>query len=214
MLGSACGISALLLYTNGLFVAGLSHDFGLYAHLQFGLGVLLVTLVAQRPRIRWSAGQSIATDRKRACPHRAGVPLARIRPHSVHSFTRSGAYLLLGVGRTGRRGARDPSLDTKVIGATFQQRRGMALGITMTGIGCSAAIIPPLLAGVIANQGWRTGFFALAAIPLIGALLTALLIPRSVTRAAHVTHDGLVTGEAPGSWRRSACSGSWRRPSQ
>ena len=29
VLGCATGISALLLYTNGLFVAGLSHDFGL-----------------------------------------------------------------------------------------------------------------------------------------------------------------------------------------
>ena len=43
VIGSITGISALLLYTNGQFVAGLTRDFGL-TRVQFGLGVLLVTM--------------------------------------------------------------------------------------------------------------------------------------------------------------------------
>ncbi len=55
VLGCATGISALLLYTNGLFVAGLSHDFGL-SRTQFGFGVLLVTmaLAAANPLVGWA----------------------------------------------------------------------------------------------------------------------------------------------------------------
>ena len=54
VLGSATGVSALLLYTNGLFVAGLTADFGL-TRSQFGLGVLLVTmaLACANPMVGW-----------------------------------------------------------------------------------------------------------------------------------------------------------------
>ncbi len=201
VLGSACGISALLLYTNGLFVAGLSHDFGL-TRTQFGLGVLLVTLAlaAANPLVGW------AVDRygPRA-PALAGLVLLSLGFAALGAFVHSvGSYLLLQAMVALAGAASGPIAYTKVIGATFQQRRGMALGITMTGIGCSAAVIPPLLAGVIAGQGWRTGFYALAVIPLIGALLTALLIPRSVVSAATVPDDdGPITDDKPGSWRRS-----------
>src|SRR6185369_4985318 len=55
ILGCATGISALLLYTNGLFVAGLSRDFGL-TRTQFGFGVLLLTmaLAAANPIVGWT----------------------------------------------------------------------------------------------------------------------------------------------------------------
>src|ERR1044071_3685771 len=54
VIGCATGISALLLYTNGLFVAGLARDFGL-TRTQFGFGVLLVTLAlaAANPLVGW-----------------------------------------------------------------------------------------------------------------------------------------------------------------
>ncbi|MBK6674973.1 MAG: MFS transporter [Proteobacteria bacterium] len=54
VLGSATGVSALLLYTNGLFVAGLTQDYGL-TRVQFGFGVLLVTmaLAGANPVVGW-----------------------------------------------------------------------------------------------------------------------------------------------------------------
>jgi MFS family permease len=54
VLGSATGVSALLMYTNGLFVAGLTQDYGL-TRVQFGFGVLLVTmaLAVANPLVGW-----------------------------------------------------------------------------------------------------------------------------------------------------------------
>ncbi len=40
--------------------------------------------------------------------------------------------------------------------------RGIALGVTMMGIGLAGAIIPPHLGGIIATHGWRAGYYALA----------------------------------------------------
>ncbi|MEO8308050.1 MAG: MFS transporter, partial [Pseudomonadota bacterium] len=59
----------------------------------------------------------------------------------------------------------------------FSKHRGIALGITMTGIGCTAAVLPPILAMIIKAHGWREGYYALALIPLAGAAITVLLFP-------------------------------------
>src|SRR5690349_2430405 len=92
VLGSATGISALLLYTNGLFVAGLSHDFGL-TRTQFAFGVLLVTLAlaAANPLVGW------AVDRFNArAPAIAGLLLLSAGFAALGVFVRSvDSYLLL-----------------------------------------------------------------------------------------------------------------------
>jgi MFS family permease len=175
VVGSACGISALLLYTNGLFVAGLARDFGL-TRTQFGFGVLLVTLAlaAANPLVGW------AVDRFSArLPAILGLLLLSVGFASLGMFVFSvNSYLIVQCVVAFVGAASGPIAYTKIIGATFSRNRGLALGATMTGIGLSAAAIPPLLASIIASHGWRAGFFVLAVIPLVGVLATALLIPR------------------------------------
>jgi MFS family permease len=181
VLGSGSGISALLLYTNGLFVAGLARDFGL-TRTQFGFGVLLVTLAlaAANPLVGW------AVDRLGArTPALAGLVLLSLGFASLGMFVHSvTSYVLVQALVAFAGAASGPIAYTKIIGATFDRHRGLALGITMTGIGCSAAIIPPVLGSIIAAHGWRSGFFVLAAVPLVGALATAVLIPRHNTSVA------------------------------
>lgn len=198
-LGSATGISALLLYTNGLFVAGLSGEFGL-TRTQFGFGVLLVTfaLAVANPLVGW------AVDRYGArLPAIVGLVLLSAGFFSLGAFVHSvSGYLGLQALVAFVGAASGPIAYTKMIGATFQQNRGLALGVTMTGIGCSAAAIPPLLAPVIAAQGWRAGFFALSVIPLVGALLTALLIPPQPARSADPALSNFAV-QLPCTWLRT-----------
>ena len=174
--GSITGISALLLYTNGLFVAGLTQDFGL-TRVQFGLGVLLVTLAiaAANPFVGW------AVDRFGAkWPSIAGLLLLSIGFVALGAIVHSVRSYFLVQTLVGLAGAASgPIAYTKVISSAFTERRGVALGITMTGIGLSGAVIPPVLAGIIAAHGWRAGYFALAVVPLVGAVVTAFVLPRS-----------------------------------
>lgn len=172
--GSITGISALLLYTNGLFVAGLAHDFGL-TRVQFGLGVLLATLAiaAANPLVGW------AVDRLGAkWPSIAGLLLLSGGFVALGAIVDSIASYYLVQTLVGLAGAASgPIAYTKIISNAFQERRGVALGITMTGIGLSGAIVPPVLASVIASDGWRAGYFVLAVIPLVGAMVTAFVLP-------------------------------------
>ena len=73
--------------------------------------------------------------------------------------------------------ASGPIAYSKIVNETFIRHRGVALGLSMTGIGIAAAAIPPVFAGVIAEQGWRSGYQHLARVPLLGAVLTAVLLP-------------------------------------
>jgi len=198
VLGSASGISALLLYTNGLFVAGLAHDFGL-TRTQFGFGVLLVTLAlaAANPLVGWTVDRLGAK-----APAIAGLVLLSLGFASLGLFVQSVTSYVLVQSLVAFVGAASgPIAYTKMISATFDRRRGLALGITMTGIGCSAAVIPPVLGSIIAAHGWRSGYFALAALPLVGALATAVLIPqRDTSVLARERRKSTTNGRA---WLRS-----------
>jgi MFS family permease len=174
VIGCATGVSALLMYTNGLFVAGLASDYGL-TRVQFGFGVLLLTmaLAIANPVVGW------LVDRLGAkWLSVAGLLLLSLGFASMGSFITSiKSYFLLQVLVAFAGAASGPIAYSKIINETFVRRRGIALGLTMTGIGLTAAALPPVLAGVIAEEGWRSGYYYLAFVPLLGAVLTALLLP-------------------------------------
>lgn len=84
----------------------------------------------------------------------------------------------------------------KAVTAWFDQRRGLALGIAMTGIGIGATLVPQFARAVIAAYGWRAGYVALGGLLLVVALpAVAIFIrePDAETRAA--TYGG---GMLPG----------------
>jgi len=193
VIGSAAGVSALLMYTNGLFVAGLARDYGL-TRVQFGFGVLLVTmaLAFANPVVGW------LVDRLGAkWLSVAGLVLLSAGFASLGAFIDSiPSYFALQVLVALAGAASGPIAYSKIINETFIRHRGLALGITMTGIGLTAAAIPPVLAGIIEEHGWRSGYYYLAAVPLAGAVLTALLLPSR--HAVGVQKNSLQAQAAPG----------------
>lgn len=73
---------------------------------------------------------------------------------------------------------------TRPISAHFRQHRGKALGLVAAGSSISSMLVPPILHEVIAVEGWRTGFVALALIAsVIGLPLVLSLLPRSAAVA-------------------------------
>jgi cyanate permease len=63
-------------------------------------------------------------------------------------------YVALGLAGTGL----GPLAYGNVVSRWFDKRRGLALGLTMVGIGCGAMIIPPFAQHLIARFGWRTAY--------------------------------------------------------
>jgi sugar phosphate permease len=73
------------------------------------------------------------------------------------------ALVTVGMGSTG-------IAYTRAIASWFSASRGTALAISRIGLSLFGAILPILLFHVIANFGWRAGFYFMAAITLFAAL--------------------------------------------
>lgn len=53
---------------------------------------------------------------------------------------------------------------TSAVNSRFEKSRGLALAITLSGASLSATLLPLIATWLIANYGWRTGFWGLGAI--------------------------------------------------
>ncbi len=67
---------------------------------------------------------------------------------------------------------------TTVINSWFHRHRGLAIGMTMAGIGLAAAVAPPYTQYLIDHFGWRWAYFGLGVTALILSLPMVLLLFR------------------------------------
>jgi predicted MFS family arabinose efflux permease len=82
----------------------------------------------------------------------------------------------------------------KAVSSWFDERRGLALGVAMTGIGIGATLVPQFARAVIDAYGWRAGYVALGALTLAVAFPVVALFIREPDRRAFRDSDGVVPG--------------------
>lgn len=70
----------------------------------------------------------------------------------------------------------------RVIVERFDTARGIALSLIMSAPPLAGAIAAPFMAGIIASEGWRAGFLAMAAITATGGVIAILLMGRGRRR--------------------------------
>lgn len=75
-------------------------------------------------------------------------------------------------------GCQTPIAYATVTAQWFDDRRGLALGIAMAGVGIGVALIPQIAAALIAHVGWRLAFVGLAACILGFAFIPVALFIR------------------------------------
>src|SRR5690606_22852254 len=98
----------------------------------------------------------------------------------------------------------------------FEENRGFALAIILSGSGLAAIMLPLITSWAIGRWNWQAGFIALGLLPVLLALPLALrwLVPGTVQgnattpepMAQHVRQPGLVLRDALGSWRFWICN--------
>jgi MFS family permease len=76
-----------------------------------------------------------------------------------------------------------PPAYAKAVSAWFDERRGLALGIAMAGIGLGATLMPQFARWVIAGYGWRAGYVALGVITFAVAFPAVALFIREPARS-------------------------------
>ena len=165
-LGIAFGVSSLYFYSLGIFLKPMAAEFG-WSRGQASLGALVGTLCA--------AAMSIPVGR--LVDRIGGVRVAlgsllllALGFVALGTLTQGlGSFLVLTALLSLLTAGSSPLPFARLIVATFHRRRGLALGLALSGTGIGAILIPALLPAFMAQHGWRAGFV------LFGALIVACL---------------------------------------
>jgi MFS family permease len=115
-------------------------------------------------------------------------------PASPIAFT--ALYALMGFTAAGQ----TPLVYAKAISARFDDRRGLALGIAMAGVGLGAALVPQLAQALVSTVGWRGAYVGLGSLTFLLAFpAVALFLGDSsphLSRGAAATVPGLTALDA------------------
>jgi MFS family permease len=89
-----------------------------------------------------------------------------------------------------------------LVSAWFDRYRGLAIGLSIAGIGLGYAYVPILLQYLIENQGWRSGYYALSAIVLFVAMPLVIFVLRESPADMGLKPDGATEGPQPKATRK------------
>ena len=164
MIAASVGVVGLNAYTGGAFVPELVAKAG-YSREQLSLATLLLsaTVALAAPWVgqavdRWGAARVLAFA---VVGEALGFLAMGAAPARFGWYAAAMVLLaLLGVGTT-------PPAYARVVAARFDKRRGLALGLMISGLGVTAITAPMVMTQVIAAVGWRGGYWTLAAFALL-----------------------------------------------
>lgn len=175
-LGCATGLSSLPFYSLGVLIAPLEEHFG-WGRGAIGSGYLYssVTLALLSPLLGYAVDR--LGPRTVALVSSPLLALALLALSFYEGplggfFALYALAALVGCGTT-------PVSYTRSISFAFRRRRGLALGITIGGIGVVAIILPPLLQTVIASYGWRGAYRLLALLAIAPWPILLMGLPKA-----------------------------------
>jgi len=165
----------VILYTLGLFIKPLNLEFGWdRASISAAGGIAAISSAITIPFVgsmmdRWGV-RTVLIPIVVLCA--ASAALIALTPKSVVAFMLF--FAITGVLGSGQ----GPLGYAKTVSAWFDDRRGLALGITMSGIGLGAALVPQYTQFLIGNFGWRIAYLGLGLLTLMVAFPAVFLFIR------------------------------------
>lgn len=162
--GVACCSITLPYYSIGMLMGPVTANFG-WSRAEFqgalllssGLGALTAPLVG------WLCDRY--SPRKVALPGLVGLSLAFFAASRMNGelwmlYGTYAAMALLGAGTV-------PVTWTRSIALSFEARRGLALGLTLTGTGIAGVLLPHYTVWAIERFGWRGAYIAVGLLPVL-----------------------------------------------
>lgn len=204
-LGVGLGLSPLPFYTIGLLAPELAREFGWgIGQVFFGITVYTLATLVAGPLSGFLAG--------RYGTRRVALGSLVLFALSFMGFALSSgslwAYYLLWVVVALLGAGTLPITWTRGVNAWFEQRKGLALGLALTGTGVFGVIAKPYTAWLIASFGWRGAYIGLGLLPLLIAAPVAYFLFRDVDgdpqrqgSAARAEPQGLSLAETLRDWR-------------
>lgn len=181
-----CGVTPLVLQSFGAFVKPLIEEFG---GDRSNIAMIATVHVLITMIVIPFAGRLI--DRFGVVPVAStSFALFGVTIIGIGAFATSLNDLVLGYGLLAVVAAGcSPIAFTKVIAAWFDQSRGLALGLGLTGVAAGAAISPVFATSLIEAFGWRGAYVGIGVVALVLGMPVVLLLisERSRTEATDRT---------------------------
>jgi MFS family permease len=186
-IGLACGLATVLTYTFGVFVTPLRAEFGWSQTEVFTalfLSVLTITFMAPFFGLlvdRLGARRVILVG---LAFEAALVASFYYQDANVLTFyLRYIALAVLGVGTT-------HIAFTRIIALWFDRQRGLALGVTLAGVGIGGFVWPILTQWAIGAFGWRSAWLVVAVAIIVVGGTVILLVVRDSPQSMGLLPDG------------------------
>jgi len=204
-LGLTTSMNAMMIYALGSFIAPLQAEFGwARGDISFAVSVLTFAVFLFGPmagRLCDRFGAAMVGAASLLCYGVAVILMTFVINSLASLWAAFFIVALLGVGST-------PIVLVRPITAGFDRRRGLALGIALTGAGLAGFWVPNLTTSVIASHGWRAGYWTMGALAMCAAPIVWFGFGPSERRAAVAAQtDALKTGLSFQDARRT--SGFW-----
>ena len=182
---AACGVcfllsvGTLLIYVFGVFVRPLTGEFH-WTRTQVATALITGQFVVAVTSPLWGWLIDRYGPRRVILPSVIGMSLAfaslsMLTPHRWCLYLLYALFTLLG-------GGASPIGYSAVLVRSFNRRLGLALGLSLMGIGFGATLLPSLAQYFVSHYGWRTAYAALGMITLAVTVPAALVATRSNAR--------------------------------
>lgn len=185
--GLACGLASVVTATFPIFLAPLRAEFAWTApEVFFALFVTTLTITFVAPFFgalvdRVGAKRLIIIG---LLLEAAVLGSFALQTASLASFyARYAVLAILGLGTT-------HVAFTRVISVWFDRHRGLALGITLAGLGFGGFFWPLLAQWSIENFGWREGYLIVAAVIALVPTTVIALVVRDTPQSMNLLPDG------------------------
>lgn len=186
-IGLSMSYGPIVTFTFGVFFKPLSQEFGwnrTQISWAFSLSLLIMSCVFPligRLVDRFGARKVIVPS-----VLLFGLGLISFSTLSAQLWHLYAIYLLLGI--VG--GGTAPVPYSNVISHWFDKQRGLALGVTMVGLGVSTFVMPSLAHALIAERGWRQAYIFIGLMVMVVAIPVVWLFLKETPQMLGLAPDG------------------------
>jgi MFS family permease len=186
-IGVALCATPVIFLTLGVFMIPLEEEFGWNrAEISLGLSVAALSLAIATP---W-AGRMLDSQGPRRVL-KWSLALYALATASLYFLGNSILQFYAVLGLIGVLGAGSNTIAySRVLSSWFDRQRGLALGLTMSGIGVGATIMPVVAQGLIDAFGWRGAYAGLGLIVLVIAYPLVMAVIRDNPQDMGLRPDG------------------------